>query len=436
MTRRELLALACGWATAAAGRQASAAAADITLRIGEIALDLGPKRSIRTLAYNGDVPGPVLRARAGQRVIVEVINDTKDQDIVHWHGFHIPSEVDGAYDEGTPGVPALGRQQYEFTVEPAGTRWYHSHEMPHRDLRKGTYTGQFGIFIVEGRDDPGAYDQDIPILLHEWEPHFTTRGPLDVEFRIGSINGKMLGFGEPVRVREGQRVLFRILNASATLTHRLALPGHTFTVLALDGNAVPTPAVVRAIDVAPGERVDAIVVMNNPGVWALAEVDDEQRSAGMGIVVEYAGRQGAPRWAPVGPFPWNLGLFSGGDTPREPDDRLTMVFKAKEDGHHWTINGKSYPDTDPIVVRPGRRYRWRLDNQSANDHPVHLHRHTFEVVRVGDRRMSGVMKDVLVVPAWKDAEIDVVADHPGLSLFHCHQQFHMDMGFMMMMKYM
>jgi FtsP/CotA-like multicopper oxidase with cupredoxin domain len=111
-----------------------------------------------------------------------------------------------------------------------------------------------------------------------------------------------------------------------------------------------------------------------------------------------------------------------------------MVFRAK-DGHHWTINGKSFPATEPIVVETGKRYRWLLDNQSADDHPVHLHRHTFEVVRVADRRMSGIWKDVVMVPAWRQVEVDVPALHPGLSLFHCHQQFHMDMGFMAMLRY-
>ena len=91
--------------------------------------------------------------------------------------------------------------------------------------------------------------------------------------------------------------------------------------------------------------------------------------------------------------------------------------------------------TAPIMVREGTRHRLILDNQSADDHPVHLHRHTFEVVRVGDRRMAGVMKDVVVVPAWKQAAVDVPAVHPGLSLFHCHQQFHMDLGFMTMLRY-
>src|SRR6266511_1647760 len=257
MTRREFLALTGGWVSSAAvgigqhpGTRPQPAPqppasfvgeADITLRIGELTLDLAPRRSVRTIGYNGQVPGPLLRARAGRRLTVEVWNDTYDPDIVHWHGFHIPSEVDGAYEEGTPGVAPHGRQRYTFTPDPPGTRWYHSHNTSGRNLKRSTYTGQFGMFVVESGDDPGGYDQEVPILLHEWEPRFSDRGPLDIEFRYFSINGKMLGSGEPIRVRESQRVLFRIVNASATLQHRLALPGHQFHVIALDGNALPSP---------------------------------------------------------------------------------------------------------------------------------------------------------------------------------------------------
>jgi len=439
MNRRQFLAAASAWTCAAAAdfrvSAQTADAADITLRIGDVTLDIGPKLSVRTLAYNGQVPGPLLRATRGKRLVVDVINDTSARDVLHGHGFQIPPDVDGAYEEGTPAVPPHGRQRYAFTAAPGGTRWYHSHDTPMRDLTKGTYTGQFGMFVVDEGTDSGAYDIEAPLLLHEWEPRFTRSGPLDVEFRAGSINGKMLGYGEPIRVRTGQRALFRVLNASATLTHRLSLTGHTFRIVALDGNAVPRPAAARVIELAPGERVDAIVELNNPGVWIFGEVDNTRRSAGLGIVVEYAGQSGEPRWSAPGPFPWDYTVFASSDATPEPDERRTLVFRAKDDGHHWTINGQSWPTVDPIVVREGRRYRWTLDNQSANDHPIHLHRHTFEVVRVAGKPISGLMKDVVVVPAWRQVEIDVRADQPGLALFHCHQQFHMDMGFMTMIRY-
>lgn len=451
MTRRELLAAACGWSSLAAiGRaqhagmtppkpstqpQSFTEPADITLRIGEVSLELKPGRTVKTLAYNGQVPGPLLRARRGRPVIVDVWNDTRDMDIVHWHGLHIPSEVDGVYEEGTPGVPPKGRQRYLFTPDPAGTRWYHSHNTAGRNFKAGTYTGQFGMFVIESGDDPGAYDQDVPILLHEWDPRVTNANPADVSYRYHSINGKMLGGGEPIRVRQGQRVLFRVVNASATLLHKLALPGHQFRVIALDGNPVATPATVPLLELGPGERVDAIVEMNRPGVWILGESRTAQRDAGLGIVVEYADQAGSPRWLPVPADTWSYLPFGKTDPAAEPDDRLTMVFKPKGDGHSWTINGQSHPRIDPIVVRANRRYRWLMDNQSADAHPIHLHRHTFELVTYAGQRVSGIWKDVVVVPAWQQVEIDVLTTQPGLSLFHCHHQFHMDMGFMTMMRY-
>lgn len=419
----------------AVAQGAPAEPADLTLRIKEIAWELGPKKTVRTLAYNDQVPGPIVRMRAGRPFVVDVVNQTRDEDIVHWHGLHIPSDVDGAVQQGTPPVMPGMTRRYAFTPDPVGTRWYHSHAMADRNLRKGTYSAQFGLCLVERGDEKGDYDLEVPILLKEFEPYFRRNGPLDVEFRTFAINGKMAGAGEPIRVKPSQRVLFRIVNASATLHHEIALPRHQFRVIALDGNPVPTPALVPVISLGPGERADAVVEMNQPGVWWLGELRNDWRAAGMGIAVEYADQPGTPRWEPPRPFTWNYGLFSGQTPVREPDATLPLVFKAKDDGHHWMINGKGYPDAPEIVVEEGKRYRWMMDNQSADSHPVHLHRHTFEVVRVGDTRMSGIWKDVVVVPAWKQVEVDVPADHPGLSLFHCHQQFHMDMGFMTMMRY-
>lgn len=435
MRRRDFLVLPAGLITAAAVRGRQEAEPDLTLRIAEIEWEIGPRRIVKTLAYNGTIPGPLVRVRAGRPFTVDVRNDSTREDIVHWHGLHIPPDVDGAIEEGTPPVAPRSRRRYTFTPDPVGTRWYHSHGMAHRDLKKSTYSGQAGVMIVEGTGEPGAYDREEVIVLKEFEPYFRSDGPLDVEFRAFTINGRMAGHGEPVRVKTGERVLFRIVNASATLHHRLALPGHEFRVVALDGNTVPAPRSVAVIDIAPGERVDAIVDMTNAGVWWLGEIRNAQRGAGMAIAIEYAGQPGPPRWVAPRPFTWDYGLFGSDAVERTPDGTLTLAFKAKPDGHTWMINGKSYPRTDPIVVRAGRRYHWIFDNQSADDHPVHLHRHTFEVVRVGDRKMSGILKDVLNVPAWKQAEVVVTADHPGLSLFHCHQQFHMDMGFMTMMRY-
>src|SRR5208282_1128103 len=101
--------------------------ADLTLRIAEANIELSPKHSVKTLTYNGQVPGPLLRMTEGKQVTVEAINETKQPEMIHWHGFHIPPEVDGAHEEGTPMIQGLSTRSYTFTPHPAGTRWYHTH---------------------------------------------------------------------------------------------------------------------------------------------------------------------------------------------------------------------------------------------------------------------------------------------------------------------
>ena len=435
LTRRQFL-YAVGGASSLApfGFAQSTGAADITLRISEVTLDLAPRRTVKTIGYNGQAPGPLLRVAEGKPVTVDVFNETRDPELVHWHGLHIPPEVDGSHEEGTPHVPARGQRRYGFTPTPTGTRWYHSHVGAGHSLDKATYTGQFGMLIVEPRNDPGRYDLEAPLLLHEWEPYWDDNGPRTVGYKVFSVNGKMLGAGEPLRVRAGQRVLLRIVNASATVTHRLALPGHQFRVVALDGNPVPAPREVPILEMGPAERVDAVVEMNFPGVWIFGSTDDQRRALGMGMVIEYANSGGPARWAPAPATAWDYTVFGEQHVPVQPDAQVRLVIKEAA-GHRWTINGKSFPKTDPILVQAHRRYRWIFDNQSADAHPLHLHRHTFELIRVADKPTSGVMKDVVMVPAWKEVEIDVTTDHPGPTLFHCHQQFHMDNGFMAMMLY-
>jgi FtsP/CotA-like multicopper oxidase with cupredoxin domain len=234
--------------------------------------------------------------------------------------------------------------------------------------------------------------------------------------------------------------MFRILNASATMLHRLALAGHKFEVVALDGNPVPTPRKVEVLELGSAERVDAIVTMNQPGVWILGEVDDHVRNAGMGVVVEYANRTGPAQWAAPSGFRWDYTIFGRpGEAPARDMEVVPLVFRQKFAGNrwvdHWTINGKSFPKTDPIQVQANRRYRLRFDNQSDESHPVHLHRHSFELTRFAGLATSGVVKDVVVVPPRRQVEVDFVADNPGPSLFHCHMQLHMDYGFMALVQY-
>ena len=262
---------------------------------------------------------------------------------------------------------------------------------------------------------------------------------LEVSYQYASFNGKMLGHGDPIRVHAGERVLFRLLNASATDDLRLSLPGHQFQVVALDGNPVLTPRSVSILQIGVAERIDAIVEMNQPGIWVLGSISDKDRQQGLGIVVEYADQKGEPQWIAPARETWDYGIFGKTQIPPEPDGRFDLVFR-KVPGervrfNRWTINGKSFPDTDPLIVQQGKRYRMTFRNESGDTHPLHLHRHSFEITNFAGKLTGGVSKDVVVVNPFSTAEVDFVANDPGLTLFHCHAQLHMDFGFMNLIKY-
>ncbi|MGA7324868.1 MAG: multicopper oxidase domain-containing protein [Rhodomicrobium sp.] len=340
--------------------------------------------------------------------------------------------------------------------------------MPGNNLSQGTYTGQAGPIYIKPKDNPGAYDREIFLVLKEFEPTFSQGGdmPMDVlagapiaelqeigkkadekfkgpkgyevGYELFSINGKMLGQGKPIRVKQGERVLFHVLNASAGEIRSLVLPGHSFKVVALDGNPVPTQAEVPLLWLGTAERISALVEMNHPGVWLMGDLADDDRKRGMGIVVEYAGQTGEPQWVKPEPYLWDYTLFGkAGASPASPDERLDFLI-VKENGalsgfNRWTLNGEAFSmeTMKPVhAVHRGRRYRLKFRNASDDIHPLHLHRHSFELVRVHGKPMAGVMKDVVMLGGYQEVEFDFIPESPGLSLFHCHQQLHMDFGFM------
>ena len=215
-------------------------------------------------------------------------------------------------------------------------------------------------------------------------------------------------------------------------------------MIALDGNPVPAPQPVDVIEIAPGERVDAIVEMNLPGVWILGELRDVARQSGLGLVVEYANQQQRAQWPP--PPKCALGLHHlwhdgfGKSAPHPaPDQTIDMVFEKVPGGpngiNHWLVNGKEYPHEREFVFRQGRRYRLVFHNRSDDSHPLHIHRHLFELVELNGKPTAGIKKDTVIVPAFGRATVDLVADQPGLTLFHCHIQQHMDFGFMALFRY-
>ncbi|AGK56393.1 multicopper oxidase, type 2 [Hyphomicrobium denitrificans 1NES1] len=448
---------------------------DYTLRIATGLVELAPDHIVSTTLYNTQFPGPLLRFEEGKRVVVDVYNDTDTPELVHWHGQMIPSDVDGAAEEGSPFIPPHGRSRIAFVPRPSGFRFYHTHVVAGSDLNRGTYTGQVGPVYIEPKQNPGAYDREVFLVLKEFSPTFSRGGDMAMDvlagtpietlqklgqradeeaqekikgFEVGydlfSINGKMLGHGEPIRVKQGDRVLFHVLNASATEIRGLALPGHAFRIVALDGNPVPTQAEVPMLWLGTAERISAVVEMNHPGVWVMGDLSDDDRGHGMGIVIEYADYKSEPQWVKPEPFRWDYTIFGkkDGQPSAQPDETIEMTIVKRNAAlngfNQWTLNGEAFSmeTLKPLyMVHQGRRYRLKLRNASDDIHPLHLHRHSFELVRVGGKPTAGVMKDVVMLGGFQEVEVDFVTDNPGMTLFHCHQQLHMDFGFMALFNY-
>lgn len=446
--------------------------ADYTLRMSRSLIELAPDHIVSTTVYNGQFPGPLLRFKEGERVVVDIHNDTDTPEQLHWHGQFLPVDVDGVAEEGTPYIPARGMRRIAFSPGPAGFRFYHTHLVAGDNLTIGQYSGLVGPVYIEPKHEPGAYDREVFLTLKEFDPFFSKGGDMAMDFlspsgrdhaleergenamkaslaqgrphgyEVGyqsfSINGRMLGHCEPIRVKAGERVLFHVLNGSATEIRSLALPGHTFKVMALDGNPVPQPIEVPVLWIGTAERISAIVEMAHPGIWVLGDLANDDREHGMGIVVEYAGHRGKAQWVTPKPFQWDYRRFALPNARQEPPDEVIEMRFAKHNAAErgfnlWTINDVAF---DMATMQPmfrlqrGKRYRLRMHNASDDIHPLHLHRHSFEITRIAGRQTGGVIKDVAMLGGYQTMEVDFTADQPGLSLFHCHMQLHMDFGFM------
>ena len=222
-------------AGSAGGAGAAQGPADYALRIGTGLIELSPQHIVATTLYNGQFPGPLLRLREGRRTLIDIHNDTDTPELVHWHGQRVPSEVDGAAEEGTPFVPPHGMRRVELLPKPAGFRFYHTHVVAGADLNRGTYTAQSGPLYIEPAHEPGAYDREVFLVLKEFSPTFSRGGDMalaalagqalpelrrmgeeadaqaesqvkgyEVGYELFAINGHMLGHGEPIRVRRGR----------------------------------------------------------------------------------------------------------------------------------------------------------------------------------------------------------------------------------------
>jgi FtsP/CotA-like multicopper oxidase with cupredoxin domain len=494
MTRREFfgaagrLALGAGVIAAGTSKPSRAAAAQprtIHLEARELTWELAPGRTIKAMAYNGRIPGPEIRVREGERVRVVLKNSLSEPTTIHWHGVDVPNAMDGVPDVTQKAIAPGATFAYEFEARPAGTRWYHTHFDEHRQVDLGLVAP----LVIEPADkEPITYDREVTLVLDDWvtgtgKPvpptdagtaggRGSAGGMMSGMMRRGSGMGGMMGGGgmggmmgpddgpaydvmtingkaypatEPLAVKNGERVRLRLINASAEHTHVVRLAGHRLLVTHTDGNPLVAPVEVDALPIAPAERYDAVVVADRPGAWFLHCMAPGHVDAGERLAVVYEGHARttppAPETGIAGLTLWDYGRGRGRSvlpvpTVAEPRTFVVTLSGGMMGSTAWTVNGRTYPHTDPLACRNGERVRVALRNHSMEAHPMHLHGQSFRLLATnGVRYAEPLIKDVVDVEGHMgSAVLEFTAHNPGDWFFHCHKPMHMMGGMIAVVK--
>ncbi len=292
---------------------------EVTLVAEEFDWEIMPGVAVRAWGYDRQVPGPELRAREGDTVRVTLVNRLPVGTTIHWHGMDVPPAMDGPVGLNQAPVEPGEDFVYEFTADNTGSRWYHAHADPKVQIALGLY----GPLVVEPRDGGRAYDREYTYMTNEWDLELTPDvetgkapiGPRDALLRGGELgtdlfllNGRAHESIPPIKLAEGDRVLIRLMNAG-NLPHAIHSHGHSFTIVATDGNPVPEAAqlVKDTVLIGPGERYDIELSGDNPGVWMFHCHMENHADNGMMTTIQY---DGAVPTGPVAEY-WDAGAGTG-----------------------------------------------------------------------------------------------------------------------------
>jgi FtsP/CotA-like multicopper oxidase with cupredoxin domain len=398
------------------------------------------------------LPGPLLVGTVGDTLRVRFINGLSEKTSIHWHGLPVPLGVDGVIGISRPAVAPGQEFTYELPLTHAGTYWYHPHVEDH--LTSALY-GAIIVRPANPAEDP-PFDLEEVILLHD---STTAAGggllaPAP-NFAPTLLNGRPSAGQTPIVVRPGHRLRLRIVNAAARETYVVALDGHILSVTHADGQRV-VPVSVAAIPIGPGERYDAIVDLNNPGIWSLAVAAITARSTTLvrGIV-QYAGQIGAspapgcvpPALATGALLSYSQLAAAAPAVPAGSPNRiypLALQMAMGPGGVAWTFNEQVWPNVTPMVTAPGEIVQLDLTNTGmmggSQYHPIHVHGHFFRVLGTQGGLAAPPVKDTILIrptgQAWSAASVQLSSQNPGRWMVHCHDAMHMMMGMMTLLDYL
>ena len=410
---------------------------EVNLEAKPAELEILPGKKTTVWTYNGQLPGPLLRAQVGDRVIVHFKNSLPVATTVHWHGLRVSNEMDGSPGLTQPPIEPGGEFRYEFVLKDAGTYWYH----PHFDSAVEVGRGLYGPIVVEDPNDPKVFGDDLVLVLSDMSLDDDGQplpddngGEFGVLFgREGStllVNGKVRPH---LKVRAGKQQRWRVINAARARYFNLRMPGHRFTRLGGDNGLAARSEDVYSIVVTPGERTDAVFTpADPPGSHKVLQWVPVDRGYGSTfnrpredlLAIDTVD---APPVAPA-PIPETLRTIEPIDVSGAKEQRLAFTIGIDGKSVVMGFNGVAYEHAQPLEARIGETQVWNLVNDTDFAHPFHLHGYFFQVL--DDTRVPE-WKDTVNVPSKSALKIAVKFDErPGMWMYHCHILEHADAGMM------
>jgi FtsP/CotA-like multicopper oxidase with cupredoxin domain len=414
---------------------------DLTARVAE--LDVAPNTRVKAWTYDGLLPGPFIRAKVGDRLIVHFTNQLPEPTTVHWHGVRVPIEMDGVPGISQPAVKPGETFVYDITLRDAGLFWYHPHHMSAAQVGFGLY----GALLVEDENDGVGVADQLTMVLSDIG--FDKNGALDEPDSGGSAGDVFGREGEHVllngrkapvlRARSGAPQRWRIVNAARSRFFLLDLQGQKFTVIGTDGGLQERPTTSDVLLITPGERVDVIVApTGKPG--SEMPVYSMLYNRGYGSVefrsIEQLMTLAFSTDAPMTPPP--PPAVSRTITPPSAVGATQVTFTlglppVDATGHsEFQVNGLPFPKAKPYRAALGETQLWVIKNDTKWDHPFHLHGFFFlPVDEKGEPLRPMAWKDTINVPINQTARVLVKFDErPGTWMFHCHILDHAEIGLM------
>jgi FtsP/CotA-like multicopper oxidase with cupredoxin domain len=422
--------------------------------------------------YANGVPGPELRVKQGEPIRITVRNDLPEETTVHWHGIRLPNAMDGVPNLTQSPIRPGGEFIYEFTPPDAGTFWYH----PHTDILRQLGRGLAGALIVE-EPDAIAVDRELVWMLADWRltndaqiaPGFGNTMDAAMSGRIGNIVTINGGVSREVTVKAGERIRLRLINAALARIMALRFDGHRPVVVALDGQPCEPHAVDRVV-LGPAMRTDLVLDMQGEPGRRYGVSDDFYDESSYRLTELAYDPASSARTRPFDPpaaLPRNrlpepdlasaerhqlvlqggmMGMMGGGMMGMRGGMMGGGMMNMHGgmmgmQGASWAINGTSITGDGSAGMPPlltlklGRTYEFAIRNDTAWWHPIHLHGHSFRVLRRDSAPVPHQQwADTVLVAPNETVDIAFVADNPGDWMLHCHVADHQVAGMMTVLR--